>query len=263
MALINCPECSKEISDKVTSCPHCGYPLVDDSAQKVELSSIKLKLDRRKKKIILGTIGGLLLLTIAVLGINSSIKEQKRQEAIAEQARIEQQEQARKEKYIEDIRALMTTLLTDGIEAEDYLGLVDRVWYNTIYKKSDEETDEYTKKDGVWNEDFNDSLSKVYAIKFFEISSLDSSVETTGEELKKLNNPPEEYKDIHENLLSLYVSYESYINFAKDPSGSLMTFRESANSKADKFLEDYNKLKAIMPEVEEGEVTESAEENEI
>lgn len=27
MALINCPECSKEISDKATSCPQCGYPI--------------------------------------------------------------------------------------------------------------------------------------------------------------------------------------------------------------------------------------------
>ncbi len=25
MALINCPECNKEISDKAVSCPHCGY----------------------------------------------------------------------------------------------------------------------------------------------------------------------------------------------------------------------------------------------
>lgn len=27
MALIKCPECSKEISDKAASCPHCGYSL--------------------------------------------------------------------------------------------------------------------------------------------------------------------------------------------------------------------------------------------
>lgn len=27
MALINCPECSREISDKSTNCIHCGYPL--------------------------------------------------------------------------------------------------------------------------------------------------------------------------------------------------------------------------------------------
>lgn len=27
MALIDCPECEKKISDKATSCPNCGYPL--------------------------------------------------------------------------------------------------------------------------------------------------------------------------------------------------------------------------------------------
>ena len=27
MALINCPECNKQISDKATNCPHCGFPL--------------------------------------------------------------------------------------------------------------------------------------------------------------------------------------------------------------------------------------------
>ena len=27
MALINCPECNREISDKAEMCPHCGYKL--------------------------------------------------------------------------------------------------------------------------------------------------------------------------------------------------------------------------------------------
>lgn len=27
MALINCPECGKQISDKAISCPNCGYPI--------------------------------------------------------------------------------------------------------------------------------------------------------------------------------------------------------------------------------------------
>lgn len=27
MALIKCPECGKEISDKAASCPNCGYPI--------------------------------------------------------------------------------------------------------------------------------------------------------------------------------------------------------------------------------------------
>ncbi len=27
MALINCPECNKQISNKAVSCPHCGFPM--------------------------------------------------------------------------------------------------------------------------------------------------------------------------------------------------------------------------------------------
>ena len=27
MALIKCPECGKEVSDKASSCPNCGYPI--------------------------------------------------------------------------------------------------------------------------------------------------------------------------------------------------------------------------------------------
>lgn len=28
MALINCPECNREVSDSATSCPGCGHPLI-------------------------------------------------------------------------------------------------------------------------------------------------------------------------------------------------------------------------------------------
>src|SRR2546425_8362560 len=27
MALIKCPECERDVSDKATVCPHCGYPV--------------------------------------------------------------------------------------------------------------------------------------------------------------------------------------------------------------------------------------------
>ena len=29
MALIKCPECGKEISDKASVCPNCGTPIAD------------------------------------------------------------------------------------------------------------------------------------------------------------------------------------------------------------------------------------------
>lgn len=50
MALINCPECNKEISDKGNNCPHCSFPLVDQSQlMKNSLSNLA----RTKKPIIL------------------------------------------------------------------------------------------------------------------------------------------------------------------------------------------------------------------
>jgi len=30
MSMINCPECGKEISDKASSCPNCGFPLIQN-----------------------------------------------------------------------------------------------------------------------------------------------------------------------------------------------------------------------------------------
>lgn len=36
MALINCPECSTQVSDKADKCPQCAYPLKSEVAVKSE-----------------------------------------------------------------------------------------------------------------------------------------------------------------------------------------------------------------------------------
>ena len=38
MALINCPECGKEISDKSETCIHCGFPLIRIANTKCEIN---------------------------------------------------------------------------------------------------------------------------------------------------------------------------------------------------------------------------------
>lgn len=42
MALINCPECGKEISDKAKQCIHCGFPL-EDYVQEFNIYDMVLK----------------------------------------------------------------------------------------------------------------------------------------------------------------------------------------------------------------------------
>lgn len=46
MALINCPECGKEISDKAKECPGCGYPITKED---YECEECKNKYDSTKK----------------------------------------------------------------------------------------------------------------------------------------------------------------------------------------------------------------------
>jgi tellurium resistance protein TerD len=36
MALISCPECSREISDKAAACPHCGCPVEKETVAVIE-----------------------------------------------------------------------------------------------------------------------------------------------------------------------------------------------------------------------------------
>jgi DNA-directed RNA polymerase subunit RPC12/RpoP len=51
MALIKCPECSTEVSDKAEKCPKCAYPILGQSIQTIEQTS-KIY----KKQIIYGWI---------------------------------------------------------------------------------------------------------------------------------------------------------------------------------------------------------------
>ena len=41
MALINCPECGREVSDSATHCPNCGHPISKKIPSQVVYSSPK------------------------------------------------------------------------------------------------------------------------------------------------------------------------------------------------------------------------------
>lgn len=48
MALIPCPECSREVSDRAENCPHCGYPIQVRSEP--DLKRYEIAFDGRVKK---------------------------------------------------------------------------------------------------------------------------------------------------------------------------------------------------------------------
>lgn len=55
MALVNCPECGKQVSDQATNCPHCGYPLKRVEKEKPkkkvnpDLSKMEVIIERSSK----------------------------------------------------------------------------------------------------------------------------------------------------------------------------------------------------------------------
>lgn len=66
LALINCPECGKEISDKVTACPGCGYPFEDEQPGFERKKGQKLLNQRSISKKALYIILSVLVIILAV-----------------------------------------------------------------------------------------------------------------------------------------------------------------------------------------------------
>ena len=67
MALIICPECGAEVSDRAPACPSCGYPLVEDGHPTIRERSTPLGASKRNP--IIGTVLIIVGLLSILLGI--------------------------------------------------------------------------------------------------------------------------------------------------------------------------------------------------
>jgi hypothetical protein len=241
MALINCPECNKEISDKVSACPHCGYP-VSGSPQQVELTAIKLSKPKVNKAIITGFI----VIIISVVTFFTFNYFKKQAERIA---------------YIENLNVAISTMLDGAGKAEELAGLTHKVWSNAIFKKSDPSTNQYTIDKVLY--DKNKTYYSNFAFNDFNMSlrnlSRDSSViskiknineiqDTVAELLKSLQSPPQDLQNCFVELDNLYNVFFSFTELAINPSGNLTSFASKYNEYDNSFLEHYNKIKLLIPE---------------
>ena len=213
MALINCPECGKEISDKVKSCPHCGYPMEygDETTSVVTqpAESTPVNNTERKNKIINGTIIGAIAV-IAVVAIIFAVYS-----CIASNSRTT---------YIENLRLAQSTMLTSGAEAESLCNLTKSVWYNTIYEKSDPATDKYTKV-GFYS-DFNNALQKLFSDEETQdsMASIRIRQDKVSEIMKSLQKPPKDLVPCYETVNKMYECYQGLTSLAISPTGNLKDY---------------------------------------
>jgi uncharacterized membrane protein YvbJ len=76
MALINCPECGRDVSDRADKCPKCAYPISGDQTpnkvQTIEQTSKKLK--KQTLFSILTIILGIIVMIVSIAFKSDTIK---------------------------------------------------------------------------------------------------------------------------------------------------------------------------------------------
>lgn len=234
MAMIKCPECEKEISDKAKECIHCGCPIRQNEPQKVEVIKKKRKMTKKKKitiiistiVIICGIIGGIIFY--------NEIKKNDKKIDIG--------------LYKSQLDLASSEMLIGSISAEECGDLISDVWYNSIFKKSDSKTDKYTKKNGKFNDDFNDSLNALFEDEDFskEIEELKDNQEEVKKSMKELQNPPEGMEDAYYDIKEFYDNYLKLTKLCIDPSGNYNSYISKLNEADDAVSTSYQKMEAYQ-----------------
>ena len=241
-----CPDCGAELEEGMDTCPKCGCPIentieTEKTPQQVEVTGVKIK-KKSKKIIVIATIAVIVAAIITVLGVQTHKKN------MAAKAAAEAQKQS--EEYETNLNMAAYSMLSGASDAETCGNLIKQVWYNAIYEKSDSKTDKYTKPKGYYVSDFNDALQNLFLDSSFssQIADINDNKDTVNSLMKKLKNPPEEYKDAYESLSKLYDAYISLTNLATDPTGSLQTYSQNFNDADNETLNCYNALKMYLEE---------------
>lgn len=257
MALINCPECNKEISDKVQACPHCGYPLVEEVVnQEIQKNDIAEQKARKNKKIIV------VLLFVIIIGVGLIVRNNmiKSQQAIAEQNLAKQKEV----EYIEKVVLVSDIILERAADAEYVCNIVYKVWNASIFENA--------------NNDFNTNISYLYSgnqykdykyvaynngydiytyakVSNYEVETLRLKVKSIKDnesnlvtQIKELQDYPEKYKGIYDEVLKLYEIYQGLSNQALNPTGNLTSYSSDVNSKIELFTTQLKKIQVLLPD---------------
>lgn len=241
-----CPDCGTELEEGMESCPKCGCPIENDATsevmpQQVEVTGVKVS-KKSKKLIVIGIIA------VIAVAISAAIGVQVHKKNVAAKAAAEAQKQS--EEYGSNLSLAAYSMLSGASDAETCGNLIKQVWYNAIYKESDSKTDKYTKPGGYYVSDFNDALQNLFSDSSFsgQLADINDNKDTVNSLMKKLKNPPEDYKDTYESLSKLYDAYISLTNLATDPTGSLQTYFQNFNDADSETLNCYNALKMYLEE---------------
>lgn len=254
MALINCPNCNKEISDKAKVCIGCGHQLVDavntekrtincpecgvvtDSLTDIcsncgyPLNSLEMKADEKqksksifkKKWFWISAICFVFLISVILLVSNNT----------------------RTENYNVEICTAVDEIMAVSAEVETIGNQICSVWNNAIFDKDNENTAKYTST----AKDFNEALSNLFADEEFigKINSVRDKQSEIDAYFGKLKNPPHKFDDAYDEFKELYYAYSDYADFVISCKGSYNTYTEDLSKKSSALMENYREIKVEL-----------------
>lgn len=217
--------------------------------QEENMQKEKKKLGK-KAKVVICAAGVLVLAAIAIVV------------ALVVKANNEAAHAEKVQNYLDDMRKGSAMVVVAVAEAEDVCITTRQVWYNTIFKESDIETNEYTIKsnaysptvgdytDSQFNDDFNVSIKRLYESEYMKkkLDSIDGWNESISEMQKKLSDPPKEIEAEYDSFVKLIDAYYDLTDLAKEPTGSLQSYSEKFNECDYELMSLYNKLDRQLPE---------------
>ena len=229
MALIKCPECGKEISDKAGACPHCGCP-IGNATQPIQNNDGKS--NKGSKKILIGVVA-----VVAIAGTGYYFGIAKPQQHLAEQKAVyeEAQDLIDEGKYDKAIEKLNSIIDYDG--AQDAINEAETGKEKATYEEAENLLEQGKYDDGIellnTIPDYPDSAETIEQAKYESYAY--SAVKAVKGILK---NP---------DSLSVYdVKYYDGLNEDDDNSESEDTETESSDGESKDQSSDSPKYPTVV-----------------
>lgn len=262
MALIQCPNCGAQISDKAPTCLHCGYAPnpIEQKTEPDEKQSVctecgtVLEADAKlcpqcgcpvpaeievtssqpksKKQFWKTTIAVSLVIIVLFIGFVQTKRGTTKT----------------LEEYSDNFTLATAAMLSGASDAESCGNLIKKVWYNAIFEKFDDETNKYTLTQFYSFNDFNEALNNLFSDSSFKskINTIKDNQSTVQTLMSSLQDPPESYQDAYAALSNMYVAYANFIDLVINPTGNLQTFSSSFSSADSEVSSCYNALSLYL-----------------
>jgi ABC-type transporter Mla subunit MlaD len=192
---------------------------------------LQLDMPKSKKKWLLITTGIILLLVVVAgfwyLNYHNKVNAEKQ--------------------YKENMSLFLLQSTKVGAKAESMINTYQEVWHDDIFN------DGYTTSNGTYHKDrlnnFNQAIKDQWNIYdvLGDNKELKRDMDNVDKTINVLKNPPTQYKDLYKEIVDLYTDLSRFVEKANNPSGSLQSYTNDANSMDTDITKKIDSIRVQLP----------------